>query len=146
MELRFEIRDIDFILSENVYLAAGVKKVGNRSVPYLYKKTEVRTYQDQIINDLCAQSLDIIKESMETYTNSFIDNRVMFKAEWEFYVTNIWGRDLTNMKKLAEDAIVTFLNKKCGLKFDDSQIFEDTNKKFESEKEFIILKLSVMEN
>lgn len=118
---------VDKIISENTYLAPGIRYTKARKpYPYLYKKPEVHKYQEDIINHLRDLRLrDQILENKEMFNNLF------FSTEWVFYrLEKIEISDLTNMKKLVEDALVRFIREECEIKtFDDCYIIEDKSKK-----------------
>lgn len=128
---------IDFIISENTYLAAGVKKVGLKSIPYLYSKPETKEYKLKIINYLS-----------ESYQIQ-IDPHKYYSTEFFFCIkTNYNKRDLSNMKKITEDALIEWMNCKKVVKdakIDDSQFVSSSDYKVllgdKAETEMIIFNL-----
>lgn len=107
------------IPSENTYLAPGCKRVGNKIIPYLYSTDKTKKYKNEIVNYLTTNLMDKLKDKYKYYT-----------TEFEFFVkTHYDTRDLSNMKKITEDALITWLNRISDHKIDDSQFIASSDSK-----------------
>lgn len=108
------------IPSENTYLAPGVKRVGNKIIPYLYSTDKTKKYKNEIVNYLTTNLMIKLKDRYKYYT-----------TEFEFFVKSHYDtRDLSNMKKITEDALITWLNRVSeGYKIDDSQFIASSDSK-----------------
>lgn len=127
---------VDHIPSENTYLAAGVKTVGNRKIPYLYTTPITKSYKSHIESSLIHDYPNmIITDVLGNYSDNPKDTR-LFNTQFEFYLKgNYLKRDLSNMKKITEDSLVNYLRKvnKENKWFDDSLIVTDRGCKFRVE-------------
>ena len=127
------------IFSENTYLAAGLmyKTVKGRKtkVGHLYKRPDVRNYQEKIEHELYSNYAQYIRDNESFFSNG------KYKTRFHYFLKDTLNRrDLTNMKKLVEDSFTNVVKKVLkGLKskysFDDSHIYETHDRKFQMDKD-----------
>lgn len=108
------------IPSENTYLAPGVKRVGGKLVSYLYTTDKVRKYKSEIVDYLTIN-----------LTSKLQDNYKYYSTEFEFFLKRHYDtRDLSNLKKTTEDALIIWLNRITeGFKIDDRQFVSSSDRK-----------------
>lgn len=113
--------EVPYIMSENTYLAAGYA----RGRPYLYKRPDCKNYQESIVRQLAKYDA-----YLQTLPVDFMNNH--FTVCYAFYLkTEYDSRDVSNMVKILEDAIVTYLKTLKYFKpgYDDSRSTEGYSQK-----------------
>ena len=106
------------ILSVNALYLAGLKKVGGRPIPYIYKNPKANIIEAEIRNQLMAldwtEWLDFFKETKYfSITISFI-----LKA-------NLMRRDVQNLDKNVIDVVTKYIHEDLGIDTFDDSLFLD---------------------
>lgn len=123
---------VNRIISVNNYLRPCIKTVGIKKIPYLSLSTEAARYKKMIETYLNTNYSQIFVDN--NYTDLF-SGKCKYETIVEFHIlpNRINKVDLTNMKKLCEDSIVSFI-KNNGYKYDDRLVFKSTEYKYISEQ------------
>lgn len=113
-ELKFFITTTEKIVSVNSMYQAGIKYIGGKPRPYIYKSKKAERFSNEVLDQLMA--LDF---------SDYIDwfkNTNLFSLTISFVVkSNITRRDVQNMQKLIIDLITKYIRENLGVeKFDDS--------------------------
>lgn len=148
--LKFDI-EVKQIFSENTYLAAGVmfKTVKGKKVKvgHLFKRPDVRSYQEKIESQLYFNYADYIR------LNESFFSLGKYHTQFEYFLKGpLNRRDLSNMKKLVEDSFTNVVKKvltgmKSSNSFDDAHIFEtrEVKKKADESMEKELIRITISE-
>jgi hypothetical protein len=137
------------LFSENTYLDAGIKTKKRKDgttyrTTYLYKQSGVRTYQNVLVKQVFTRYYDLVSSNPDLF------NGKIYHTEFTYNLSsnNKINRDLSNFKKLIEDALVNGINKilsKSGSKFtfDDHKIYKSLDEKVitDNDSESVVIKL-----
>ena len=106
------------IISVNALYLAGIKKVGGKNIPYIYKNPKANIIEGEIRNQLGAidwsEWLDFFKETKYfSITISFI------------LKSNLMRRDVQNLDKNVIDVITKYIHDDLGISSFDDSLFLD---------------------
>lgn len=113
-DMKFFLTITEKVVSVNSLYQAGVKYVGRRAVPYLYKNPKALKLESEVLEQLRALDLSEYVDWLEgtklfTITISFV------------LKSNITRRDVQNMDKQIIDIVTKYIKEELGVsKFDDS--------------------------
>ena len=106
------------ILSVNALYLAGLKKVGGRPIPYIYKNPKANVIEGEIRNQLMA--IDF------TDWVDFFSNTKYFSITISFILkSNLMRRDVQNLDKQVIDVITKYVHDDLGITSFDDSLFLD---------------------
>lgn len=113
-ELKFFITTTEKIVSVNSMYQAGIKYIGGKPRPYIYKSKKAEKFSNEVLDQLRAVDFS-------DYVD-WLRNTKLFSLTISFIVkSNITRRDVQNMQKLIIDLITKYIREDLGVeKFDDS--------------------------
>lgn len=106
------------ILSVNALYLAGLKKVGGRNIPYIYKNPKANKIEGEIRNQLMAIDW--------TDWLDFFNNTKYFSITISFILkANLMRRDVQNLDKQIIDVITSYIHDDLGITGFDDSLFLD---------------------
>lgn len=117
------------IISVNNYLAARVKIVNKKPVPYLSLTNEASEFKKSLKSSLVSNYSQEFQNNLENI-KSFLESSSKFRTDVFFYIreNRIMDTDLTNLKKMVEDTVGNFISD-FKIKYDDCQVMKSEEEK-----------------
>lgn len=106
------------ILSVNALYLAGIKRVGSKNIPYIYKNPKANIIEGEIRNQLGAIDW--------TDWLDFFRNTKQFSITISFILkSNLMRRDVQNLDKQVIDVITSYIHDDLGISSFDDSLFLD---------------------